>query len=469
MAGRRALLAAAAGIGLALGAVSAKAETLADAMIGAYNTSGLLEQNRAVLRAADENVAQAVSALRPVISWSAEASRQFSTSRSPSTLGNVSRGATNTISANLLGELTLYDHGQNRLAIDAAKEAVLSARQRLVLVEQQVLLSAVEAFMEVRRALENVALRENNVRLITQELRAARERFEVGEVTRTDTSLAEARLAAARSALAAAQGSLMIAREEYLATVGRRPGNLTPPGRLPALPDTVEAAKSVAMRSHPQIRAIQHQIAAAEYNILRAEAAMKPGIRLTGRLTLSEGIGTDSFTRGGSVGVEAGGPIYQGGRLSSLVRQARADRDALRGELHQVIDQVGQNVGSAYAQLRIARASRISSERQVRAATVAFRGVREEAALGARTTLDVLNAEQELLDARAARISAMVDEYIAAYAVLSTMGRLTASDLRLNVPQYDPSAYYNLVKDAPAAKTKQGRQLDRVLRALGKD
>ena len=454
---------------LAFGTVQAKAETLADALIGAYNTSGLLEQNRAVLRAADEDVAQAVAALRPVINWSSDATRQFGTSRSASTNNTIVPTVSNTISASLVAELTLYDGGQNRLAIATAKEAVLGTRQSLINVEQQVLLSAVEAYLEVRRALETVALRQNNLRLINQELRAAQERFEVGEVTRTDTALAEARLAQARSQLAAAQGALEIAREQYLAVVGRLPDNLQPVRSLPNLPASVPAAKAIAVRQHPQIQSVQHQVAAAELNILRAEAAMKPSVRLAGRLTVTEGIDTERFNRGGSIGIEAGGPIYQGGRLTSLVRQAMANRDASRGQLLQVVDQVTQNVGAAYAQLRIARASLESTDRQVRAATVAFRGVREEAALGARTTLDVLDAEQELLNARTARISAQVDESLAAYRVLSTLGRLTASNLGLNVPQYDPVNYYNLVKDAPILKSRQGQQLDRVLKSLGKD
>ncbi|MEN8659866.1 TolC family outer membrane protein [Marivita sp.] len=469
MAKRMKLASLAVAFGLVVTAPMARAESLADAMIGAYNSSGLLEQNRAVLRAADEDVAQAVSSLRPVISWSADATRQFGTSRTASTGNVISPSVSNTVSASLVAELTLFDNGQSKLAIETAKEAVLGTRQQLVSVEQQVLLSAVEAYLEVRRAIENVALRENNVRLITQELRAAQERFEVGEVTRTDTSLAEARLAAARSQLASAQGALTVAREQYLAIVGHLPGALQPLNSLPQLPGSVDAAKSMAVRSHPQVKSIQHQVAAAELNILRAEASMKPTVQLAGRLTVTEAFRTDSFTRGGSIGVEAGGPIYQGGRLTSLVRQSMANRDSVRGQLHQVIDQVSQNVGNAYAQLRIAQASLESSDRQVRAATVAFRGVREEAALGARTTLDVLNAEQELLNARSARISAQVDEGIAAYRVLSTIGQLTATDLRLNVQQYDPVSYYNLVKGGPIQKSKQGQQLDRVLKSLGKN
>ncbi len=469
MAKRMKLAGLAVALGLVIAAPMARAETLADAMIGAYNTSGLLEQNRAVLRAADEDVAQAMSSLRPVISWSADATRQFGTTRSASTANNIVPAVSNTISASLIAELTVFDNGQSKLAIETAKEAVLGTRQQLVSVEQQVLLSAVEAYLEVRRAIENVALRENNVRLIAQELRAAQERFEVGEVTRTDTSLAEARLAAARSQLAAAQGALTVAREQYLAVVGRLPGQLDRLRTLPDLPGSVDAAKGIALRNHPQVKSVQHQVAAAELSILRAEAAMKPSVRLSGRLSVTEGIDTERFTRGGSIGIEAGGPIYQGGRLTSLVRQSMANRDSARGQLHQVIDQIAQNVGNAYAQLRIAQASLESTDQQVRAASVAFEGVREEAALGARTTLDVLNAEQELLNARSARISAEVDEGIAAYRILSTLGRLTATDLRLNVQQYDPVTYYNLVKDGPIQKSQQGQQLDRVLKSLGKN
>ncbi len=447
---------------------AAQADTLADALVGAYNTSGLLEQNRAVLRAADEDVAQAVSALRPVLSWSADITRDFGTSRGSNSLGAVARSASNTASVGLVAELTLYDFGQNRLAIDGAKEAVLATRQGLVSIEQQILLRAVTAFFEVRRATETVALRQNNLRLITQELRAAQDRFEVGEVTRTDVSLAEARLAQARANLAAAQGELRAAQEEYRVATGRTPGPLSQPSRVPDLPPDRNSAVAIALRGHPDLLQAQHLVRVAELSIARAEAAMKPTISLTGRLGVTEDFDNDSFSHGGSIGIESTGPIYQGGRLSSLVRQAMANRDEQRGNLHVVRLTIEQNVTNALIQLNVARASEDANADQVRAADVAFRGIREEATLGARTTLDVLNAEQELLDARAALISANVDEFIAAYRVLATMGRLTARDLGLNVQRYDPAAYYNLVKDAPAV-SQQGQQLNRVLRALGKE
>ena len=155
--------------------------------------------------------------------------------------------------------------------------------------------------------------------------------------------------------------------------------------------------------------------------------------------------------------------------MTSSVRQAAASRDAARGNLHRVRHDIQQDVGNALAQRVVARAALAASEQQIVAARIAFSGIQEEATLGARTTLDVLNAEQELLDAEAERISAQSEESIAAYAVLASMGSLTAEQLNLPVERYDPAAYYNLVKDAPIARSKQGRQLDKVLRALGKE
>lgn len=457
------------GVGLAtVTAISAQAETLADALIGAYNHSGLLEQNRALLRAADEDVAIAMSALRPILNWSGSVGTTYARSASAAT-GGI---ATNTTSSNatigISAELMLYDFGQSQLAIEAAKENVLATRERLLSVEQNVLLRAIQAFMNVRRESETVALRQSNVRLITQELRAARDRFEVGEITRTDVALAEARLAAARSALAAAEGGLIRAQEEYRAAVGHKPKSLVAPRGLPKTARSVEEAKAIAVRSHPDMKAVQHEVAAADLNVMRAQAAINPTIKLRGGLNASESLNSSNFTRSGTVSVEASGPIYQGGRLSALQRQAMARRDAARAGLHMTRHQIQQNVGNAFAGLRVARASREASERQIRAARVAFRGVREEANVGSRTTLDVLNAEQELLDARSSLIGVQTDEFITAYSALAAMGLLTAKHLNLPVQHYDPASYYNMIKSAPT-KSQQGDKLDRVLRALGKN
>jgi len=430
----------------------AKAESLADALTHAYEHSGLLEQNRALLRAADEDVAIAVAATLPVVNWSLSA-----TAQEPRNPGTDLIQATAQISA----QLTLYDGGAGKIGVEAQKELVLGTRQSLRNIEQQILQRAVQAYMNVRREFEFVALRQSNVRLITQEFRAAKDRFEVGEVTRTDVSLAEARLASARSLLASAQGALARASEEFRNAVGRYPSNPRPASAAP-VSRTLNDAKAFAVRNHPSILETRHSVMAAELNIRRAETAYSPQVTLNGTLGID-----GNFDTGQQVGVTVSGPIYAGGRLASTVRQFQARRDATRAALHITRHNVEQEVGNAYAFLQVARASLQASDQQVRAATVAFRGVREEATLGARTTLDVLNAEQELLNARANVISAQADQVIASYAVLASMGLLTADHLKLPVQQYDPSAYYNLVKDAPTALSDQGQALDRVLRAIG--
>lgn len=444
------------------------AETLADALVGAYTHSGLLEQNRALLRAADEDVATAVSTLRPIVTWSTSLSQNFGRVRSGASLQTVDNDSL-TAAVSLAAQMTIYDFGAREFRIEAAKESVLATRDALLDLEQQILLRAVAAYMGVIEASEFVALRRNNLRLLTQEERAAQDRFEVGEVTRTDVALAQAQLAQARSGLAAAEGDLVIAIEEYRNVVGRKPGRLVQPPSLPSFNTSVDAAKAAAVRSHPSLRSAQHQVKAADMLVLATEADMRPSVRITGQLALSENLNENAFNRGGSIGIEAGQTIYQGGALSATARRAKAQRDAQRGNLHVVRHQVQQDVGVSYAQLDSIRAQLAASERQVRAARIAFRGIREEASLGARTTLDVLDAEQSLLDAQSTQLSARANLYVAAYRILSSTGRLTAKDLRLPVQIYDPAEYYNLVKEAPAKRSKQGEKLDRVLRALQKE
>ena len=452
MALRKTMTSLAAFISLTI-AVPAKAETLNDALVHAYEHSGLLAQNRALLRAADEDVAIAVSATMPVINWSINATQQAPRAANADLIS---------LNASISGQLTLYDGGANQLAIEAQKELVLGTRQALRNIEQQVLLRTVEAYMNVRRDSEFVALRQNNVRLITQELRAAQDRFDVGEVTRTDVALAEARLAAAKSLFAAAQGNLARSIEEFRVAVGRAPNNPRPVSPAP-VSRTIADAKAFAIRNHPTVLEARHGVTAAELNIRRAETAFGPNLSASARIGVNQ-----NLDAGREFGLTLSGPIYQGGRLSAQVRQFMARRDAARAGLHITNHNIQQGVGNAYSFLEVARASRQASDQQSRAATVAFRGVREEATLGARTTLDVLNAEQELLDAQANTISAQADEVIASYSVLAAMGLLTAEHLRLPVQQYDPAAYYNLVKDAPTVTSEQGQALDRVLRAIGK-
>ncbi len=442
------------GVGVALAAAPAlRAESLADALAYGYENSGLLEQNRALLRAADEDVAQAIATLRPVVDWSAQA-----TATEPRAPGADLISA----SATLTASLTLYNGGRNRIAVDAQKELVLATRESLRGVEQQTLLRIVEAYVEVRRSQSFVELRQNNVRLIDRELGAARDRFEVGEVTRTDVSQAEARLAAARSLLAAEQGGLTQAIAEFRAAVGRAPGNLTAPPDA-KIPGSLAEATKIALRSHPALLEAQRSVTVAELNIALAQAATRPTLSLSGSVSVD-----DEFEDREQIGLSVGGPIYSGGRIASQVRQAMARRDAARGALIETARRIEQNVANAYSFLAVAVASSEASTGQVRAAQVAFDGLREEATLGARTTLDVLNSEQELLDARATLVSSQIDQTLAGYTVLAAVGLLTAQQLGLAVQVYDPAAYYNLVRNAPSTTSEQGRALDRVLEAIGR-
>ncbi|RYH02232.1 transporter [Salipiger sp. IMCC34102] len=437
---------------LTVSVTSAHADNLVQTLTDAYAYSGLLVQNRAVLRAADEDVAQAVSQLLPVISWSSSINTQ--SPRAP--------GADRfTGSLSLTGQLNLYDGGANRYAVAAQKELVLGTRQALRSAEQQVLFRAVQAYMAIISAQEFIRLRENNVSLLQQELGAANDRFEVGEVTRTDVALAQARLAESRSLLVQARGDLEQAEAEFEAAVGREPGSISSAQPAP-VSNTEAQAIAVAMRNHPDILQAQFNVAASELSIARAETSYKPQANLNAQ------IGTDfNGDIGNSVGLSFGGPIYSGGQIASAVRQAVAQRDQSRAGLRITTLAVRQQVANAYAVLQVARAQLSSSAEQVRAARLAFEGIREEATLGARTTLDVLNAEQDLLDARALVIQAQVAEVNASYAVLVAMGLMTAEHLRLPVQIYDPSAYYDLVEDAPPALSRQGQALDRVLSAIG--
>ncbi len=468
-AGRRmapALRGALAALLLLGGTVAAQAETLADALASGYEESGLIDQNRALLRAADEDVARAVAALRPIISWTATAGRSFRYGETADIFGApgpIELTVADTVSLGLTAALVLYDGGARRLAIEAQKEIVLATRQGLLSVEQQVLGRIVSAYTEVLRRSAFVGLRENNVRLITQELRAARERFDVGEITRTDVALAEAALAAAQSELAADQGALARAQAEFRAAVGRAPQALAPAPRA-VIPATAAEARAIALRTHPALLQAQHEVAANEINIRSAEAGLRPTVQLQGQVALDQ-----DRTETAGISLQASGPVYQGGATAAAIRQSQARRDAARGNLLETARSIELDVANAYANLEVSRAGRDAFEEQVRAAQVAFEGVREEAQLGARTTLDVLDAEQDLLDARSNLVSTQIDETVATYQILAAMGLLTARNLGLAVQVYDPSAYYDLVDDAPAALSQQGRALDRVLESIGAD
>lgn len=473
---KRMMMAATAAMAVLALAPAVQAETLADALVDAYRNSRLLEQNRALLASTDENVAQAVAALRPVISFVANYQKARTVPHYPNSANLVdgdlvySRKTTfaEQTTVDLAIELTLLDFGRNRATIDLRKETVLATRAALIGIEQDVLLSAVQAYVNMRLTLEIDSFRQNYVNVILEELRATQDRFEVGEVTRTDVSLAESKLAEARADLASAEGDVRVARENYKAAIGHFPGTLAAPPRSPALPGTVDAALAIARREHPGVIRQQHLVKAADFAVAFAEANTRPSIGVIGTFGLSGGMGTSNNYGRQSIGLSMQQTLYAGGRLSSLLRQAQMEREAQRSDMHQTVIELERSLGSAWASLDVTAAQIEANTSQIEAARIAFDGLREEAKLGARTTLEVLDAEQDVLDARAARARTEAERYFRVYQLLATMGKLTVKDLNLGIPTYDVTGYYNYVKDAPTVSF-QGEKLDRVLKALGQN
>ena len=429
--------------------VPASAETLTDALIKAYQTSPLIDSNRASLRGLDENIAQARAGRRPQVSGVGQAQVETDVSEFP---------FDNLYSAGLQASLLLFDNGQSKAALESARYRVAAGRASLVNVEQEVLFAAVTAYMDVIQAIEFVRIAENDVRVLGEQVDATNNRFEVGEVTRTDVSQTEARLAASRGTLVDARGNLEVARQAYLAAVGTLPGELQQPPDIPQLPASIPEAEQIGIRQSPAIVAARFNERAAVADFDRARAATGLSVEATAtfqyqgqRSAPPSGVGGRSYEDGFDLQGQFGAsiPLYTGGRNSSLIRQAQQVLDQRKFELQDAARQVVEQVNNAWTQLQVAQALIVANREQVVAAQIAFDGVSEEARLGARSTLDVLDADQERLQAEAEVVRSMRDEYVAAYAVLRAMGLLTVEHLNLGIETYNPDVYFSQVQRAP--------------------
>jgi outer membrane protein len=434
----------------ALAVPAAHAESLADALVRAYQTSPLLDANRAALRGIDESVPQARSARRPQVSATAQGQASYRAESVPSTVDSIGAG--------LQATLLLFDSGQTRAAIESARSTVAAARADLRNTEQLVLFNAVQAFMDVRRNIEFVALAANDVTVLEEQLRAAADRFEVGEITRTDVSLTEARLAEARSRLVAAQGQLQISRAAYQQAVGSPPGNLEAPPPVPQLPPSLQEATGIGLERNPEIVAAQFAERAALFDMDRARAAQGPSIQAEGTVNYQDSSPTTSGPFAptgrqrdvvGTAAIRGSVPLYSGGNTSSLIRQAQAVLEQRQWQLQDAGRRVTQQVSFAWTELEVARAQIPARRTQIEAARIAAEGTAEEARLGARSQLDVLDADQERLQAEANLVQAVRDEYVAAYNLLSAMGLLTVEHLGLGVETYDPEVNFTRVQGGP--------------------
>lgn len=421
------------------------AETLKDALALAYQTNPTLLAQRANQRALDESIVQARAGLRPQLDVTLSANY----SRSDSATLGVTETDTGGVSIGL--SQTLWSGGRIGHGISAAEAEILAGRENLRDIEQSVLASVIQAYADVLRDDEILAIRQSNLGVLQRQLEEASARFEVGEITRTDVAQSESRLAQSEADLANARAQLSVSRAVYAAVVGQAPGDLAPMPELPGVPTDFDNALDVALVDNPSIRAAGYSLRAAEANVAAAKAEYMPSARLTasyGGSTADLGNLNDiadetRFQAGATISV----PLFTGGLNSSRVAQAleRANvaQISVEGERRSTL----QAVSSAYAQSISARATLQAGEEAVRAATVAAEGVRQEAQVGLRTTLDVLNQELELRNAQITLASARRNEYVAQANLLAAMGRLEGQDLDASMSVYDPVANYDRVRN----------------------
>ncbi|PIB92689.1 TolC family outer membrane protein [Caulobacter sp. FWC2] len=445
---RAGLLAAACCASLLAGAFSAAhADTLADAIALAYQTNPTLQQQRASARITDEGVVQAKSGFRPTVGAALDV-----TGANVNPAGSGSTVKSSGSSATVSVTQPLYTGGRASATLSAAEADVLSARESLRSVEQNVLVNVVQAYVDVRRDQERLRIAKENVAVLQRQLDESNARFDVGEITRTDVAQSQARLAAAKAGLSGAQAQLEVSRAGYAAVVGQTAGDLAPEPTLAGLlPASVDQAFEAAQTTNPGVTSAKYNEESAAARVAVAKAGYRPtisaraGIGFDAGRTSGVGSQFDDYSRTISGAVTASVPIFAGGLTTSQVRAATERENAARSATESARRTAIQQVSNAWSNLLASRAQLGSNEEQVRATRIAFEGVRQEQQVGLRTTLDVLNAQLELSNAELALVSARRDEYVASAVVLQAMGQLDVNKLSTGATPYDPKASYNRV------------------------
>jgi outer membrane protein len=447
-------------------------DTLREAMVRAYRTNPDLIGERANLRATDENVPIARSQGLPGVSSNGSYSENVYDTDS-SGVGPLRQG-----NVGVDFRLPVYSGGAVRNSVRAAETRVEAGRAGLRSVEAQLFTDVVAAYLDVIRDEAIVRLNQQNARVLGVNLQATRDRFEVGDLTRTDVAQSEARQALAEGQLRSAEAALIASRENYIRVVGSPPGNLAPPPPLPALPASADAAVAVALEENPTLAAVKKARDATAYDVNVARAGRLPQV--------SVGVGGDYYNRFGSVssvgtraglandgvstsaGVTLTMPLFQAGRPAAQVRQAQARQSAAIEQVTATERGVIAQTRSAYAVWQSAQRVIESSNLAVSANRLSLEGVRAENGVGTRTILDILNAEQELLNTQVQLVQAERDAYVAGFAVLAAMGQAEAQDLGLDGgPLYDPVANYEKVRrsisdwrDGPTPTAEGTRTVD---------
>lgn len=451
---------------LAGGSAPAAAETLETALTQAYQNNPQLNSQRAIVREIDEGVPQALAGYRPHISATANGGPQDQRAvtrqnpgSSPALYSNLS-GTNVPHSASITATQTLYNGFQTANRTRAAESQVFAARETLRLETQQVLLDAATAYMNLLRDEAIDDLQRRNVEVLQEQLRQTRDRFNVGEVTRTDVAQAESRLAAGRSQLLGADANVTTSKAAYRRVIGVEPGHLLPGAPVDRFsPGALDLAVARGQAESPSVTAAMYGVDVALLQVKIAEGALYPTVTLTGTVQqLYETTLIQLRTFNASLMGQVTVPIYQGGSEYSTIRQSKETLGQKRLDLDTARDQARANVVQSWGQLQAAKAQIEATQAQVAAAEIALNGVREEARVGQRTTLDVLNAQQELVNARVALVTAQRDRVVASYTLLAATGRLSPRVLALRVVPYDPRVHYHQVRDAWfGVRTPDGR------------
>jgi outer membrane protein len=440
-----------------MGPMPALADTIEAALVRAYQNNPQLNSQRAFVRSTDENVPQALSGYRPRVSITASGGYQYTdaVSSGQNVHGTqVPRAVGATISQ------TLFNGFQTANRTRAAESQVSGAREALRNIEQSVLFSAASIYMDYLRDAAIVEVQRSNTRVLEQTLKQTRDRFNVGEVTRTDVAQSEAQLAAGRTQQLQAESNLTTTRSNFRRIIGTEPTNLAPGSPVDRfLPPSLNAAIELALTQNPNVTAAMFGVDVNFLNIKIAEGALFPTVTVqaTAQQAYEQTFIIQRQFQAAAL-AQINVPIYQGGQEYSLIRQSKESLAQQRLILEQTRDQARANVVTAWGQLLAGKAQVASAQAQVTASEIALNGVREEAKAGQRTTLDVLNQQQALVNARNALVIAQHDRVVASYSVLQSVGRLSPQVLNLATPTYDPSVHYQQVRDSWAGvRTPDGR------------
>jgi outer membrane protein len=447
-----------------LGPVPVLADTIEAALVRAYQNNPQLNAQRAQVRSTDEGVPQALSGYRPSIAVTASAGAQyqnFTTTQGgtafptapntgPSFVKQEFNGVQAPRAVGITATQTLYNGYQTANKTRAAESQVSGSREALRVLEESVLLSAATIYMDYLRDAAIVEVQRSNVRVLEQTLKQTQDRFNVGEVTRTDVAQSEAQLAAGRTQELTAESQLTTTRSNFRRIIGNEPQGLQPGSPVDRfLPATLPSAVELSLVENPNVTASMYGIDVNFLQVKIAEGALLPTV--TAQISVQQAYEqqlTTYQTLGASAIVQASIPVYQGGAEYSLIRQSKENLAQQRLVLEQTRDQTRANTVTAWGQLQAGIAQVSSAQAQVTASEIALNGVREEAKAGQRTTLDVLNAQQALVNARVALVTAQHDRVVASYSVLSTIGRLSPQVLQLKTTVYDPSVHYQQVRDS---------------------